>query len=169
MSDPTVATDRETFRETAAGAPAGARVPVEVRVRVADPFEAYRRARDGSGGFYLATTGGQPGWGYFGVEPAERLTTHGEATVLGDDSASPSLAALDAALAGERLVRGDCEVPYPCGLFGWLSYDLVRELEDVPERAIDDRGLPRVQFGLYDCVAAWEEPRDAPDAALAAS
>ena len=167
MSDPTVVTDRETFRETAGGVPAGTRVPVEVRVRVADPFEAYRRARDGPGGFYLATTGGEPGWGYFGVEPAERLTTRGEATALGDERASPSLAAIDAALDAERLVRGDCEVPYPCGLFGWLSYDLVRELEDVPERAVDDRGLPRVQFGLYDCVAAWEEPRGSGDAVSA--
>ena len=161
MSDPTVVTDRDSFREAARGAPDGARVPVEVRVRVADPFDAYRRARDGPGGFYLATTGGQSGWGYFGVDPAERLQTRADATALADDSSGPSLAALSGLLDGERLVRGDCDVPYPCGLFGWLSYDLVRELEDLPAHAVDDRGLPQSQFGLYDCVAAWREPRDA--------
>ncbi|USZ69114.1 anthranilate synthase component I family protein [Halorussus salilacus] len=160
MSDPTVVTDRETFRETCRDAPRGARVPVEVRVRVPDPFEAYRRARDGPGGFYLATTGGRSGWGYFGVEPIERLQVRERAVALSEDG-SPSLESLTAALDGERLVRGDCDVPYPCGLFGWLSYDLARELEDLPDDAEDDRDLPRLQFGLYDRVAAWEEPRDA--------
>ncbi len=110
-----------------------------------DPFRAYRRARDGTGGVYCATTGGQSGWGYFGVEPAEYLQTDHD-----------GLDALDSALSGETLVRGDCDVPYPCGLFGWLSYDLVRELELLPGSTTDDRTLPRVQFGLYDCVAAWE-------------
>jgi anthranilate synthase component 1 len=66
-----VVTDRETFLEAARAAPPGARVPVEVRVTVSDPFEAYRRARDGPGGVYLDTTGGQSGWGYFGVTPAD--------------------------------------------------------------------------------------------------
>lgn len=161
MSDPTVVTDRNAFREAARGAPDGARVPVEVRVRVADPFDAYRRARDDSGGFYLATTGGQSGWGYFGVEPAERVQTRTDATALAGERCGPSLAALAGLLDRETLIRGDCEVPYPCGLFGWLSYDLVRELEDLPENAVDDRNLPQSQFGLYDCVAAWREPRDA--------
>ena len=64
MSEPEVNTTRESFVETANAAPAGARVPVEVRVTVTDPFEAYRRARDATGdGVYLETTGGQPGWG----------------------------------------------------------------------------------------------------------
>jgi anthranilate synthase component I len=143
-----VVTSRASFREAARDAPRGARIPVEVRVRVTDPFRAYRRARDGPGGFYLATTGGQSGWGYFGIEPASRLQT-GSGT-------ESSLDALSAALADEELVRGDCDVPYPCGLFGWLSYDLFRELETLPGSATDDRHLPRLQFGLYECVAAWE-------------
>jgi len=40
-----VVTERSAFRETAAAAPADARVPVEIRVRVADPFEAYAARR----------------------------------------------------------------------------------------------------------------------------
>ena len=50
-------------------------------------------------------------------------------------------------------------MPYPCGAFGWLSYDVARELEDLPDTTEDDRGLPRMQFGVYDRVAAWREPR----------
>ncbi|WP_424014427.1 anthranilate synthase component I family protein [Halorubrum xinjiangense] len=205
----TVHTDRERFRAVAAAAPDGARVPVELRVAVDDPFAAYRRARDGPGGVFYETTGGQSGWGYFGVDPVERLTVAGEAVVAGagdgpersgdgpersgdgpersgdgpersgdgGDSGSagdyrrpsPSLAALEGILDGETLVRGDCEVPYPCGAFGWLSYDVARELEAFPPAApegpgaVDDRGLPRLRAALFDRIAAWECPVETGD------
>ena len=182
----TVHTDRNRFRAVAAAAPAGARVPVELRVAVDDPFAAYRRARDGPGGVFYETTGGQSGWGYFGVDPVERLTVSGDAVVAGAGGEaegseseggsgpagdyrrpSPSLSALEGVIDGERLARGDCEVPYPCGAFGWLSYDAARELEAFPPAApdgpgaVDDRGLPRLQAALFDRIAAWECPVDA--------
>ncbi|MDS0280726.1 anthranilate synthase component I family protein [Haloarcula onubensis] len=158
MSEPAVVTERAAFVETARSAPSGARVPVEVRVTVSDPFEAYRRARDGADdGVYLETTGGQSGWGYFAVDPVERVQVGPEATARG--AGSPSIDAIDGLLERERLVRGDCEVPYPCGAFGWLSYDIARELEALPETTRSD-GLPRLQLGVFDRVAAWEEPHD---------
>jgi len=179
-----VHTDRDRFREVATAAPPGARVPVELRVEVDDPFAAYRRARDGPGGFFYETTGGQPGWGYFGINPIDRLTVSNEAVIAerGSDEPkasdpddrrsltgdyrrpSPSLAALEGLLDGETLTRGDCDVPYPCGAFGWLSYDVARELESFPPAApdgpgaVDDRELPRLQIGVFDRVAAWECP-----------
>ncbi|WP_246989361.1 anthranilate synthase component I family protein [Halorientalis marina] len=158
MSQPVVVTDAESFADTAATAPAGARVPVEVRVTVEDPFAAYRRARDGEAeGVYLETTGGQSGWGYFAVDPVERVQVRPEVVARGEKS--PSIAAIDGLLDRERLVRGDCDVPYPCGAFGWLSYDIARELEDLPATTVSD-GLPRLQLGVFDRVAAWTEPRD---------
>lgn len=166
MFDPTVSTSRASYREAARDAPTGARIPVEVRIRVSDPFEAYRRARRDTDGFYLATTGGQSGWGYFGIEPVSRLQTRSDAVSLADDSRGPSLDAVTALLDAETLVRGECDVPYPCGAFGWLSYDLVRELESLPDGTSDDRRLPQLQVGVYDCVAAWEEPRSAEDVLL---
>lgn len=166
MESPTVVTERAAFRSLAADAPDGARIPVELRLSVADPFVAYRRARDGPGGVFLETTGGSSGWGYFAVDPVERLTVHPEAVVAdsepntqravgGDANTTPSLAALAGLLDSETLVRGDCAVPYPCGAFGWLSYDIARELETLDGNAVDDRGLPRLQVAVYDCVAAW--------------
>ncbi|TKX44202.1 MULTISPECIES: anthranilate synthase component I family protein [unclassified Halorubrum] len=183
----TVHTDRERFRAVAAAAPDGARVPVELRVAVDDPFDAYRRARGGPGGVFYETSGGQSGWGYFGVDPVERLTVAAEAVVAGAGDAdgserveggdragdyrrpSASLSALEGVLDGEALARGDCEVPYPCGAFGWLSYDVARGLEAFPPAppagpgAVDDRGLPRLQAALFDRIAAWECPVDAED------
>ncbi|WP_436936094.1 aminodeoxychorismate synthase, component I [Halovenus marina] len=156
--NPEVATEPGAFAATARAAPAGARVPVEVRIRVADPFLAYRRARDETGGVYLETTGGQSGRGYFGVDPVEMLSVDPPETRSGDDS--DTLATLAAALDGETLARGDCTVPYPCGLIGWLSYDIARELEALPNSALRDRDLPRLQIGKYDTLASWEEPTE---------
>ncbi|WP_323674957.1 anthranilate synthase component I family protein [Halorubellus sp. PRR65] len=174
-----VATDAAAFRETMRDAPPGARVPVEVRATVADPWTAYRRARRGDGQWsvFLETTGvdapaadsdvgpgdgADAGWGYFAVDPVERFTARPEAVLCEDPTAdahpgsgSPSLRALEGVLDAETLVRGDCEVPYPCGAFGWVSYDLARELESLPADAVDDRGLPHVQVGVYDAVVAW--------------
>jgi len=199
---PRVVTTEATFVETARSAEPSARVPVEVRVPIDDPFLAYRRARmrtgagaetgtgsgegagrrsgegsgegaaprteDGAGdpGVYLETTGGQPGWGYFAVDPVEHLQVGAALEPVGDVDPSPSLAELSSLLDRETLVRGDCDVPYPCGAFGWLSYDVARELETLPETTVDDRGLPRLQFGVFDRVAAWEEPRTAGETPL---
>mgnify|MGYP000029455450 CR=1 FL=1 len=148
---PSVETDRTAFVDLAADAPPTARVPVEVRVTVDDPFLAYRRAREEAGGAYLATTGGQSGWGYFATAPADFREV--------DPGAGGTLAALTDVLDGETLVSGDCDVPYPCGAIGWLSYDVARELESLPDSATADRALPTMQVATYDRVAAWEEPR----------
>jgi len=160
MTTPRVVTDRAAFEQVADAVQPGTRVPVEVRVTVADPFDAYRRARDGPGGFHLETTGGQSGWGYFGVDPVDRLTVGPEEAAESDFDGSPTIAALVDRLAEESLARGDCDVPYPCGAVGWLSYDVARELEALPASADRDRELPRLQIGVYDCLAAWAEPRD---------
>lgn len=124
-----------------------------------DPFVGYQRAHDGSGGFYLETTGGQGGWGYFGVEPTERVQVDSR---LEDESERPTIAAIDSLLARETLFRGDCDVPFPWGAFGWLSYDVTRELEDIPDETRADPPLPQLQLGVFDCVAAWREPHNGP-------
>ena len=177
MSDPYVVTTIDAFRRTAAGVAggcettasrssgtdvgsAGVRIPVEVRLTVDDPFLAYRRARPAGsdGGAFLETTGGQAGWGYFGVDPIDRLTVGPDA--VSRDGEPPTLAALEGLLSAEALHRGDCDVPFPGGAIGWLSYDVARELEALPGSATDDRGLPRLELCVYDRLAAWEVPRD---------
>jgi aminodeoxychorismate synthase component I len=50
--------------------------------------------------------------------------------------------------------------PFCGGAVGYLSYDLVREFETIPSVAKDDLGLPLLQFGLYDIVAAVDHQTD---------
>ncbi|WP_336363037.1 aminodeoxychorismate synthase, component I [Halalkalicoccus salilacus] len=152
-----VHTGRDRFLAIAEGSADDVRIPIECRLPVDDPFEAYGRARDDEGGSYLETTGGQSGWGYFGVDPVERLRIGSDAVAI--DGGSASLSALEGLLDGESLIRDDCTVPYPCGAIGWLSYDVAREFETLPDDTTDDRGLPRVDLAVYDRLAAWEEPR----------
>ncbi len=185
--DPEVVTSAADFAAAATDAPAGARIPIEVRLHVSDPFLAYRRARRESGAYtperdpatdydtksesdtgplspsvitesrpsaYLETTGGQSGWGYFGVEPIAFHEINPEA--------GPSLTALSDLLDSEKLHRGECSIPYPCGAIGWLSYDIARELESIPTSADRDRDLPRLQVAVYDTLVSWEEPHDEP-------
>ena len=96
-----VVTDGVAFHGAAAAVPPDARVPVEFRVNVADPFEAYRWARSGDDVF-LRTTGGQSGWGYFATDAVERVTVSADAVSRGDGS--PSLDALAEVLDDERNV-----------------------------------------------------------------
>lgn len=156
---------REAYRSLAAGASEGDRIPVTTEITVEDPYQAFRRARDDGPAVYLETTGGQPGWGYFATDPVEVMSARQPAAAC-DPGTSPSLAALAGRLEAENLHRGPCRVPFPCGLFGWLSYDLVREIESLPETTRDDRALPHLEFGLFDRVAAWEEPRGPEETAV---
>ncbi|SEW05377.1 aminodeoxychorismate synthase, component I [Halobacterium jilantaiense] len=149
MREASVVTDCAAFRAAVADAPAAARGVVEARLAVDDPFDAYRRARGEEPAFHFETTGGSDGWGYFGVAP--------ESVLRVDAGESGALDALQAEVEGP-LVRAGCEVPHPGGLFGWLSYDVARELETLPDSTTDDRGLPRLQFGVYPTIAAWREP-----------
>ncbi|ADD06346.1 aminodeoxychorismate synthase component 1 [Natrialba magadii ATCC 43099] len=194
MSEPRVVTSFESFRaalesaDTESGRSDGTtrgpiRVPVEVTVTAEDPFQAYCRARgartgdaseDDTHGAFLETTGGQPGWGYFGVDPVDRLQAAPEAVTRWDaqdddrnvGSSAPTLAALEGLLESDRLARGDCSVPYPCGVIGWLSYGIARELEDLPESAVDDRGLPQLEVATYDRLVSWEEPIEGDEVTL---
>jgi anthranilate synthase component 1 len=161
----TTETARTAFHAAATDAPVDARVPVEVRVR-ADPFVAYRRARVSAPSVYFETSGNTSGWGYFGVDPARFVSVGPD----GPDEGT-TLDRLTALATDESLVRGDCDVPYPGGAFGWLSYDVVREIETLPDDTTDDRRFPRLQVGVYPTVVAWRveggeeaDPSDTADA-----
>jgi para-aminobenzoate synthetase component 1 len=48
----------------------------------------------------------------------------------------------------------DAPVPFTGGAVGYFSYDLGRQLEDIPSLARDDLGWPDMEIGLYSAVIA---------------
>jgi para-aminobenzoate synthetase component 1 len=54
------------------------------------------------------------------------------------------------ALAEHAVKDNDTAFPFAGGAIGYLGYDLGRHIELLPERAIDDRGLPDLFLAFYD-------------------
>jgi len=99
---PEVVTAADAVAATASDAPAGARVPVDVR-RTVDPID------------------------FVDCGPDE-----------------DSLDAFAATVDSETLHCGDCDVASPCGAIGWLSYDIARALETLPDSVERDRDGQRL-------------------------
>lgn len=55
-----------------------------------------------------------------------------------------------------RVDRVECPVPFFGGAAGYFAYDLGRQLEELPELAADDVGVPDCWLGFYDVVAALD-------------
>lgn len=147
--------DRSTYCRAARELDGATRVPVVATLTVDDPWLAYRCAREEGWGVCFETGGGRPGWNAFGVDPSATLTVW--ADDLGERWPS-SLAALEATIETDRLYPTDWAPPIPGGWFGWISYDVARELEHLPETTIRDRALPRLQFARFDTIASWSSP-----------
>jgi para-aminobenzoate synthetase component 1 len=82
-------------------------------------------------------------WSFFGANPFKVI------------SGGAGLAELRAEMEGYAgVVEGG--IPFIGGAVGYLAYDYGRRLERLPERAVDDRGIPDLCFGLYDGIAALE-------------
>jgi para-aminobenzoate synthetase component 1 len=57
---------------------------------------------------------------------------------------------------GQQPARDVDLPPWTGGLAGYLSYDLGRCFERLPDSATDDQSLPLLSLGLYDWVLAWD-------------
>lgn len=80
-------------------------------------------------------------WSFFGADPVAVVTS--------------SLEELRAAMR-PYTVEAHPEIPFTGGAVGYLSYDYGRRLERIPARALDDRSIPDLHFGLYDGVVALD-------------
>lgn len=57
-------------------------------------------------------------------------------------------------LMAEYAIENCTEIPFVGGAVGFFSYDFGRQIERIPEAAVDDREMPDVHFGFYDGIAA---------------
>ena len=185
-----VAPHREKFRELARG---HAVVPVwrELLADLTTPVSLFARCVGDGEGFLLESVDRGETWGrwsFIGRNPSTTLTSTGGALqVDGDlpDSVRTDdglLVALEDLLA--RFQSPDIEglPPLHGGLMGYLGYDVVREVEHLPNVPHDDRGLPdgiMSVIGELVAIDHWRQravllvnvvvPEGADDAALDAA
>ncbi|MBK5308013.1 MAG: anthranilate synthase component I [Frankiaceae bacterium] len=120
------------------------------------PVGVYRKLAGNRPGTFLLESAEQgrswSRYSFVGVRCAGVLTERdGEALWLGDGLPTTStdpLEALREADAMLRSPRSDGLPPFTGGLVGYLSYDVVRRLERLPDRTPDEIGMPEVGMML---------------------
>ena len=58
--------------------------------------------------------------------------------------------AIQAALDEFNITPTHTDFPFTIGAVGYLTYDIGRQLESIPNRAVDDIALPKSSMGIYD-------------------
>ena len=130
------------------------------------PVGVYRKLAGGRTGTFLLESA-EPGrsfsrWSFIGVNAMATLSTvDGAATWAGErpeglpDRGDP----LDVLGTAWRALKGPRMPGLPTltgGFVGYLSYDVVRRLERLPEKAVDDLGFPELTMLLVTDVAAFD-------------
>ena len=143
-------------------------VPVyrELLADLETPVSAFLKLHRGGPGFLLESVQGGEKWGrysFLGTEPAEIWRARGrEVEIRRVDGrtertrVADTLGALRAWLGAHRAVPLPGLPRFSGGAVGALSYDLVREIERLPDRARDDLGLPDACFLLADRLLVFD-------------
>ena len=166
----TIHPTREEFR---AQARTHTVVPVwrELLADLVTPVAAFARlTRDGEPGFLFESV--EHGerwsrWSFVGRRPAATLISRPGAPVEVVGGRLPEgipldrgiLAAVEAILATYRSPASDALPPLHGGLVGYLGYDVVREVEHLPDVPTDDQGLPEAVLSIVGELAAFDHFR----------
>jgi anthranilate synthase component 1 len=143
-------------------------IPVWTEV-VADtltPVAAFLSAVGDGPGFLLESVEGGERWGrysFVGRAPLATLTARGLAVSALGSLAVPErsgvLATLEALLAAYRSPVLDDLPPLHGGVVGYLGYDVVREVERLPDVPPDDQGFPDAALVIIGQLAAFDHWR----------
>lgn len=98
-------------------------------------------------------------YSYFGVDPYQTFYGKGDTFVCRSiqgctDSGTAPFQRLAHFLTGQGIVRPPDVPPFFGGAVGYLSYDLVRQFEKLPDLAYDDLAGADLEFAFFDLVAA---------------
>ncbi len=157
---------REEFRQQAA---AHGVVPVwvEMLADLETPVAAFAKLVGDDEGFLLESVEGAERWARFsfvGWNATATLTLR-DGTVDIDGALPPVptdqgiLAALDALLDQISSPNVDALPPLHGGLVGFLGYDVIREVERLPDVPTDDRDLPDAVMSVIGSLAAFDHWR----------
>jgi len=99
-----------------------------------------------------ARPGRTAAWSYVAADPVAVL----DEPAAGPDPFREVRRELARMPSDPAMARGLGVPPFLGGVVGWLSYDLGRRLERLPEIAPDDQGLPPLRLQLHDWVLAHD-------------
>ena len=141
-------------------------VPVvqELTSDTVTPFTVYSRlAVHGRNPFLLESVeGGERAarYSFIGADPFRIVEVRGGAVFVdGELRSGDPVAELRRATDLGSVAPVDGLPPFAGGAMGYLGYDAVRLVEDIPASGRDEGGLPDAWFGLYDGIVALDRAR----------
>ena len=98
---------------------------------------------------------------YIGIRPSRRIVSHGREIEIMEHGRTRHVtgdvfALLRDALSGHSPARIPGLPPFTAGAVGFLSYDVVRQIERLPGRTVDDLALPDACLMFFDEVLAFD-------------
>ena len=156
----------EEFKQKAKS---GNLIPVykEILADLDTPVSAYMKIRGGEYSFLLESIEGGEKWArycFLGCDPSVVIITKGRNLTLIEngkrkerqiESGSP-LSAVKEILARYQPVHSAGLPRFSGGAVGFVSYDMVRFFEDLPEQTVDDLDVPDSQFIITDTMLVFD-------------
>jgi anthranilate synthase component I len=101
---------------------------------------------------------------FIGIEPYKKIVSRGTAITVEEAGVRRSFegdifAELKQALGGHTPARLAGLPPFTAGAVGFFAYDVVRQIERLPELAEDDLGLPDAYLMFFDEILAFDHVR----------
>lgn len=98
---------------------------------------------------------------YIGIRPSKRIVSHGNEIEITEHGRTRRVtgdvfALLREALTGHQPARIEGLPQFTAGAVGFLSYDVVRQIERLPEETVDDLGMPDACLMFFDEVLAFD-------------
>jgi anthranilate synthase component 1 len=139
-------------------------VVLELTSDTVTPFTVYSHlAADGRNAFLLESVeGGERAarFSFVGADPFRVVEIrNGTVFVDGTPREGEALQQLREATDLGRVAPVDDLPPFAGGAMGYVGYDAVRLVEEIPDTGRDEGGLPEAWFGLYDGIVALDRAR----------
>jgi len=160
----TVLPNRREFKEKAGQ---GNLIPVytEVYADLETPVSAYLKLRRGENTFLLESVEGgtQVGrYSFLGRDPSVIFEARGQQVTIRRGSQVTKIETTNPLEELKNLIREFVPVsdptlpPFAGGAVGYIAYDAVRHLENLPETNPDDLGVPDMLFMFTDTIVAFD-------------